>query len=311
MSLITSPSRPLAPASVPEAVSRFIESRDGTRLHVYTVGEGGPAMVFCDGLGCDGYVWKYLVEDLAPRHRLVRFHYRGHGRSDPPADRSKMRVSDLCDDLLSVLDAEGLEKAVLFGHSLGVQVILEFHRRHPERVLAMVPVCGSYGRPLDTFHDAKVAKYVFPVLRRIFRRFPSAAQKAWSIADTELAYQVALRTEVNGELVRREDFRPYLSHLGNMDVQLFMTLLADAAEHDALLHLQDIDVPTLIVAGTRDGFTPYWLSAVMHARIPNSELLTVPLGTHTAPIEDPELVCLRVRRFLDERVLPLEQEQAA
>ena len=42
----------------------------------------------------------------------------------------------------------------------------------------------------------------------------------------------------------------------------------------------------------------------MHARIRGSELLTIPGGTHTAPIEMPELVTLRLRRWLDEKVLP-------
>jgi pimeloyl-ACP methyl ester carboxylesterase len=39
------------------------------------------------------------------------------------------------------------------GHSMGVQLALEFHRRHPERVQALVLVCGSPGHLLDIFHD--------------------------------------------------------------------------------------------------------------------------------------------------------------
>jgi pimeloyl-ACP methyl ester carboxylesterase len=95
-----------------------------------------------------------------------------------------------------------------------------------------------------------------------------------------------------------------------MDPRLFCRLLADAGEHDAWPHLRHIDVPTLIVAGEHDGFTPAWLSARMHARIRGSELCTIPTGTHTAPIELPELVTLRLRRFLDERVLPLLSQRS-
>jgi pimeloyl-ACP methyl ester carboxylesterase len=280
-------------------------SADGTRIHHYTLGDGAPALVLCDGLGCDGYIWKYLAADLAADFRVVRWHYRGHGSSAPPADRSRMRIADLCDDLVAVLDALGIPQAVLVGHSLGVQVILEFHRRHPGRVIALVPICGSYGRPVDTFRDSGLLRLTFPLIHGAFHRFPQAAQRVWGILDSELAYQVGMQTEVNGDLMRREDFRPYLRHLANMDVRLFTDLLKDAAEHDGLAHLAEIDVPTLIVAGERDAFTPYWLSTVMHARILGSELCTVPTGTHTAPIEMPELVNLRVRRFLEERVLSL------
>lgn len=299
---------PLAPASAPylTTTSAFAASADGTRIHHYATGQGAQAIVCADGLGCDGYVWKYLVEDFAPTHRVVRFHYRGHGQSERPRDPARHTIGDLVDDLVSVLDAQGLERAVLVGHSIGTQVILEAHRRHPDRVLALVPMCGSYGRVIDTFHDSAASALAFPLVHRFVRRFPRLVQKAWSLAlDTELAYHVAVRTDVNGDLVRKEDFRPYLSHLAGMDTELFFNLAKSAGENDNLAHLPRIDVPTLIVAGENDGFTPAWLSDVMHSRIPGSELLSIPTGSHTAPIEMPELVNLRLRRFLEDRVEPL------
>lgn len=286
----------------PELKEGFATSRDGTRIHWYTQGTGEPTIVCCDGLGCDGYAWKYVARDFATDHRVIRWHYRGHGTSETPADPSAMRIEDLCDDLLAVLDAHEAQDVVLLGHSLGVQVILEFWRRHPERVKALVPMCGSYGRPADTFHDTPALKYALPFLKRVVNRHPKAAQFAWKVLDTDLSFHVAAKVEINGDLVKKEDFRPYLTHLSQMDVRLFLTLLDYASEHDALPFLPQIDVPTLIIAGENDQFTPAWLSNVMHARIPESELCTVPLGTHTAPIEMPELVNLRLRRFIEQRV---------
>lgn len=292
---------PSGPATATEG---YVPSSDGTRIHWYTVGEGEPTIVCCDGLGCDGYAWKYVTEELSKDHRVIRWHYRGHGTSDIPADRSRMRLQDLCDDLLAVLDEHKADEVVLLGHSLGVQVIFEFWKRYPERVKALVPMCGSYGKPLDTFRDLPALKYLFPYLNKAIQRYPLVAQAAWKVLDSELSFQVATRVEVNGDLVKREDFRPYLKHLSQMDVTLFFSLLADASEHDSLEYLSEIDVPTLIVAGEKDKFTPAWLSNVMQARIPESELCTVPMGTHTAPIEMPELINLRLRRFLEQRVPP-------
>jgi pimeloyl-ACP methyl ester carboxylesterase len=305
---LVAPERRFAALARPRVVSfttdGFTTGLDGTRLHYYTVGEGGPAIVCCDGIGCDGYVWKYLAEDLAPTRKIVRWHYRGHGESGNP-DSSRMTIADLVDDLFRVMDANHLEKAILAGHSLGVQVILEAQRRQPDRVIALMPMCGSYGRPLDTFHDSTVLHRILPVLTKLIDRFPRAAMAVWKQFDSELSYQVSLVMEVNRNLVRRRDFRGYFTHMSKMQPRLFVSLLADAAEHDTLPSLDQIRVPTLIIAGEHDGFTPKWLSAIMHARIPGSEICTVPSGTHTAPIEMPELVNLRVRRFLDERVLSL------
>ncbi|MFL5378003.1 MAG: alpha/beta fold hydrolase, partial [Myxococcales bacterium] len=67
----------------------FVEAQDGTRIYWSAVGRGAPALVCCDGIGCDGFAWKYVVRDFAARHRIVRWHYRGHGRSAVPGDLAR------------------------------------------------------------------------------------------------------------------------------------------------------------------------------------------------------------------------------
>jgi len=286
----------------------FTEGEDGTRIHWSRVGPErsppGPALptlVCCDGIGCDGFAWKYLVRDFAPRHRIVRWHYRGHGRSGMPANRNNVGFDDLCGDLGAVLAATRTKDPVLLGHSMGVQVCLEYHRRHPSLVRGLILLCGSHGLPLDTFHDSKALKTIFPSMLTAAERWPAAMALFWRLGCTaELSYQIATRLEVNGNLVRREDFLPYFVHLAGMDPRLFLGMLRNASEHTAWDHLPEIDVPTLIVAGTKDTFTPYWLSEEMHDRIPGAQMLTVPGGTHVAPIEHPELIALRLEKWLAE-----------
>jgi pimeloyl-ACP methyl ester carboxylesterase len=283
------------------AESGFTEGADGTRIHYSVVGtaaDARPTLVCCDGIGCDGFAWKYLVRDFADTHRIVRWHYRGHGRSGIPEDRSHVGFDDISGDLLAVLRATGTREVVLLGHSMGVQVALEYHRRHPELVRALVLICGSHGLPLDTFHDSKALKILLPSMLTAADRWPQAVDLIWRFAaGGELAYQIATHLEVNGKLVHREDFTPYFRHLSAMDPRLFLGMLKHASEHTAFDHLPEIEIPTLIVAGTQDTFTPYWLSEEMHDRIPGSELLTVPGGTHVAPIEHPELLTLRLEKF--------------
>jgi len=281
------------------AASGFAEAPDGTRIHWSVAGDGAPALVCCDGIGCDGFAWKYIVRDFATRHRIVRWHYRGHGRSGIPKDAGRVGFDDISADLDSVLQATGTAQAVLLGHSMGVQVALEHHRRRPEQVLGLVLLCGSHGLPLDTFHDSKALKILLPSMIAAAARYPQAMSLIWRLAASgEVAYQFATHFEVNGRLVRRDDFAPYFRHLAGMDPQLFLGMLRHASEHTAFDHLPHVNVPTLIVAGTEDTFTPYWLSREMHSRIPGAELLTVPGGTHVAPIEHPELITLRLEKFL-------------
>src|SRR5437879_439108 len=97
-------------------------------MHWSVVGDGAPALVCCDGIGCDGFAWKYIARDFATRNRIVRWHYRGHGRSGIPKDASRVGFDDISSDLDAVLQATGTAQAVLLGHSMGVQVALEHHR---------------------------------------------------------------------------------------------------------------------------------------------------------------------------------------
>src|SRR5262249_25157065 len=170
-----------------------------------------PAVVFCDGIGCDGYVWKYLERELTRGHRVVHFHYRGHGRTPPPRDPSHVDIEDLADDLAGVMDtALGRSStAVLAGHSMGVQVALEAYRRHRDRVHGLVLMCGSYGTPLRTFKGKRTLEQVLPWVKFAVNRIPGVAQTLVArLVPTELAYQIATRFEINGALIRREDFFP-------------------------------------------------------------------------------------------------------
>ena len=140
--------------------ARAVEAIDGTRLHYEVEGDGPYDVLLCDGIGCDGYIWRYLWPHLLERARVIHPHVRGHGRSAPPADRARVGIAHIAEDFLRVLDACGSERAVVIGHSMGVQVSLELWHLAPTRVMGLGLMCGSYGRPASTFRDAQFMKHL-------------------------------------------------------------------------------------------------------------------------------------------------------
>lgn len=277
---------------------------DGAPLWFEERGEG-PAMpaVLCDGLGCDGFIWRYLWEPLTRDRKALHWNYRGHGKSGVPHDATRIGVEYTCDDLARLMDHRGLDRAVIFGHSMGVQVALEFHRRHPSRVAGLVLLCGSYGTPLDTWHDHSLMRLAFPRLRAFVERFPEVARLATSkLLKTELAVEFGIRTELNPQLLNHHDFHPYMEHLAKMHPLYFVRTLDSLKDHSALDHLPQVDVPALVVGGEIDRFTPVWLSQRMAEHLPDAKYLFVPGGSHTAPLERPGLVNGEIERFLGERI---------
>jgi len=277
-------------------------ARDGTRIAWSDAGRGAPAVVLCDGIGCAGFVWRHLAPALARTRRVVHWTYRGHGASAAPADPRSASLLDCVDDLLAVLDAAGERRAVLAGHSMGVQVCLEAHRLAPRRVAGLLLACGAPGHALAHFHDGPALAAAFPVAQALVERFPEVARLVLgTVVPSEVALQYAMAFEVNARLLPREDMVRYLRDLSGVDPIVFVRMLASAQAHDATDHLPAIDVPALVVAGERDTFTPMWLSVNMQAAIPRSELLVLPGASHVGPLEHPELVGVRVERWFRER----------
>jgi pimeloyl-ACP methyl ester carboxylesterase len=287
----------------------IFQTDDGAPLWFESRGEtkGIPA-ILNDGLGCDGFIWRYLWEPLTARRQVLHWNYRGHGRSGVPTDDSRIGMEYITDDLARLMDQQKVDQAVIFGHSMGVQVSLEFHRRHRSRVKGLVLICGSYGTPLDTWHDHSLMRVAFPYINRLVEKAPGFA-KAFTgrLMNTQVAVEFGIRTELNPELMKHNDFAPYMEHLAKMHPLYFVRTLDSLKDHSAWDHLSHVDVPTMVIGGEGDKFTPVWLSQRMAEHIPGAEYVYVPGGTHTAPLERPGLVNAAIERFMRERV----EKQAA
>src|SRR6185503_4124752 len=108
-----------------------------------------------------------------------------------------------------------------------------------------------------TFKNRRTLEAALPWISFAINRAPRLIGAAWrNLVPTRLAFAIAARTEINGDLVRLEDFMPSLEHIARVDLPLFVEMLGHAGRHTAREILPTIAVPTLIVAGERDGFTP-------------------------------------------------------
>lgn len=279
---------------------RFVHSPDGTRLYVRSQARPSAThtAVLCDGIACDGFIWRYLADDLHDRASVVHWNYRGHGRSALPRDPERVGIDALVDDLDAVRANVVSGPTVLFGHSLGCQVVLENYRRHPEGIAALVLICGAPGRVTHSFKGSQALARALPGLIARVDRHPILARAVWANVPPSVATRIALATGEVDPGVRPEDLLPYMEHVTSLDLSLFLRMLAAVGDSTAEDMLPSIEVPTLIVAGTLDSFTPPALAERMAATIPGAELMLVEGGTHVVPIERHEDVRARVDAFL-------------
>ncbi len=287
--------------------ARETRSADGTNI-AYFVGPepypGAPVVVLANGLGGPRLAWRGLVEQLSDEVRFVTWDYRGLYASSRPSDSSDLAYSvpRQVDDLEAVLRAEGIGRATLFGWSMGVQVALEAYRRLPGFAEALVLLNGTFGRPLDTAVPLPFARrFVPPVLQVAERLHQPVGKVMRALAAQPEFVSVMKRFGMMADTVDEGEFTEIAVAFAGLDVEVFLRTLRALGDHDASRILPRIEVPVLVVAGDHDRMTPRGLSQQMVRKIPRAEILVVRGGTHYTAVEFPELVALRIGRFLREQ----------
>jgi pimeloyl-ACP methyl ester carboxylesterase len=279
-----------------------ILSTDKTVVYYERFGQG-PPMVLCDGLACNGFIWRYLTLNFVNRFDLIHWHYPGHGHSDIPRDDADLSMERLADDLALVLDHANAGPSVIIGHSLGVQAALETWRRHPEKVKALVLLCGTAGRLVTSIDRRSLLRFLLPFLYMAERVFPRAAADVFHKIPSGLLTKLTLWTrEINARLIRSADLEAYFRGISSADFRTAVRMAGFATSHDATSYLPEIDVPVLVMGGRLDRLTPPSRLEEMAAALGHAELTLTRRGSHALPVEQPDFVNLRIQRFLEERV---------
>jgi pimeloyl-ACP methyl ester carboxylesterase len=295
----------MLPPRLPLAVEiRAVTAPDGTRITYYATRSpypGAPVVVLANGLGGQHITWSAQIEHLRGRYRFLTWDYRGLFASARPPEGTpaSYAIPRHAEDLLAILDAEGETSAALVGWSMGVQVVLEAFRKARARARCIVLLNGTSGRPLDTVSPLPGMKSVLPSLVELVGRAHAiASQVTRRAADVPEALAWLKRMGVMSETLDDEVFAELVQGFSALDMEAYFHNLRALGDHDASDVLGTIDVPTLVVSGDRDGMTPPSLAKEMARQIPGAELYVVRGGTHYTAVEYPELVSLRLEKFL-------------
>ena len=253
-----------------------------------------PVLVFLHGWGGSARYWRSTAAALADRFNCLLYDLRGFGRSPLPAAPTEAlpgyALADYAQDLAALLDALGLERVSLNGHSTGASVALLFAHRHPERVERTILTCSGifrYNRwAFAAFHFAGhyVVRWRFnwfrrvPGMDRLFmarflqRPIPAAERQAF------LADYLAASAEAAEGTIRTAVSR----HAAQIMPQAFAGL----------------SVPTLLVSGEKDIIIPSWMgqrAAALNEGVTHCEL---PQTAHFPMLEDAPRYLEQVRAFL-------------
>jgi pimeloyl-ACP methyl ester carboxylesterase len=250
-----------------------LERPDGVTLayQVHNPDAPGVPVLLTHGFGATAGMWAPNIDALSVDRPVIVWDQRGHGNSDAPEDMDRYSEQIGVADMAAILDATGVDRAILGGMSLGGYLSLAFHLAHPQRVAALVLVDTGPGYRNDEARN----KWNAWVERR-------AQQLERGEAATDFSAEVAQAVHAHPEGLPR-------AARGVM------------AQKDArvITSLDSITVPTLVVVGARD--TDFLAPAdYMHRKIFNSRKVVIDDAGHAANMDQPETFNAAVRELLEQ-----------
>ena len=278
--------------AIAAAVARSLEegdkTADGVLLHYVSAGGEGTGLktsalpvVLVHGIAGSTLLWQANLSAIGAGHKVFAVDLPGHGRSAKPGGRYD--IDRFTRSLLGFLDACGLEKVALAGHSLGGHVCLKLALERPERIAKLVLIdSGGLGPEIDV-------GFLKPLLAGVTRE----------ATETMLRGLFANPAMVNRSMV--EAAFEALSSPGAWEAvrSAVESAVPGGIQIESLAErLPELRIPVLIAWGGKDGVIPPARGKEAHASIPGAELWVAENAGHCPQIEAAQDFNDRLLKFL-------------
>ena len=245
----------------------------------------GPAVLFIHGLTGSYRNWLHLIDAVSTDHRVLAPDLFGHGASAKPmGDYSLGAHAATLRDLLNLL---GIERLTLVGHSFGGGIAMEFCYLFPERVERLVLVSsGGFGRDVSPLLRAATlpgAELVLPLIA-----------SSWVRGRVDAAGRMLASTGWRASPQTTEMWRGFSSLADGDTRRAFLATTRSVIDpggqtvtaHDHLP--MAIEIPTLVVWGTRDRMIPAWHATSAHQVIADCQVVLFEGAGHFPHLDEPE-----------------------
>jgi pimeloyl-ACP methyl ester carboxylesterase len=253
----------------------------GETIHYIDEGKG-PPVVLIHGFGGHTFSYRSLIPDLSRDHRVVALDLLGFGYSErvPGADYSHQAQAGR---VLGLMDALGIERASIVGHSMGGEVAMRVAAADPERVDRLVLVASVSGDRVPTLPPTPLVKPFLPVFARFFgkRMFRRA------FFDKSLATEEVWQAYHEPATIR-----------GSMDG--LYNIMKDT-RRDPPIAFGSITAPVLLMSAHHERIIPGWMSRRLSERFPEAETALIGDAGHMLLEERPAECNAILRCFLDGR----------
>jgi 3-oxoadipate enol-lactonase len=254
----------------------------GVRLHWDEKGQGTPILLVM-GHRYSAALWYPVIPALSAQHRVIWFDNRGTGES---ATTRKVSVSELAADAFAVMDAAGVDKAHIYGVSMGGVIVQEMALQQPERIVSLIVGCSG----ALTAEKPRTSALV----RMLYYLPPWALKMLMSGRRGDHGYGSA----ANLDAVAHDQ--------AVLAVDKFTVpgVAAQAAAMSAYVTtveaIAQLTMPALVLHGDEDRTVPFDYGEELARLLPNGRFVRIAGAGHNFIVADPDKANTAVRDFIRE-----------
>lgn len=281
-----------APAEVRDRPSRFLVGTPTevvdtatVRFHYWKLGSGPPVLLLHGG-GEWLYSWHEVAPELAAGHTVIAVDLPGHGYTTVTDPAFRYDLPAMTAALRDLLDALGLNRVAVVGHSWGGGIALALAQRYPDRV-SRLALIGSSGLDVPDTVTWRLLKV--PVLGEIMTKLLRRDD-----VRSGLRQSFHHRDKVTEAMV--DEVWPPLTFRANRRAQYLLERRLDWSTTEA--SLPDTTTPTLVLWGRQDAYLSSRYAAVFGSRMPDATVRVIDQCGHSAQEDCPVDVAAALRRFL-------------
>jgi non-heme chloroperoxidase len=228
---------------------------------------GGLPIVFLHGLTDSHRSYEPVLDILPERYHAFALTARGHGDSDRP--ETGYTPEDMAADVAAFMDAQGIDKAVIAGHSMSSMVARAFAHRHPERVLGLV-LMGAFA----SLHASPMADELAQAVNALGEEIPEELARDFQLSSLAKPVPPAFLDMVVAETRKVPAF-------------VFKAALNGLMDRDRTFVGSGLMIPTLIAWGDRETVAPRSDQDVLLKAFRNAKLVVFAGGGHAFHWESP------------------------
>jgi len=231
-------------------------------------------------------MWKPQVDDFKGRHRVISYDIRGFGKST--AGIEKFSIGLFADDLIKLMDAMQINKAVVCGLSMGGYILLNAVNRYPERFEAII------------LSDTQC---IADSLETKEKRYKTIQQiEVGGLTDFAEGFikNIFCQDSLRDKIILVEEIKKVI--LSTDILTLSRTLVAIAQRREMCSSLKEIKIPSLILCGKEDTITPPEEAQFLQCNITNSRLYSIEKAGHMSNIEQASEFNQHLSNFISELV---------